>query len=120
MEMVILVKKVNIFKDFTNILFNNLFSGSSLNTSSNSCTPRQVYRDRPSWRPSWGRWWCTGLVGGGGLALVSLPQAEPDHVLLCGAVHHVSLHVHASDRLGPAMARHGAASQPQSAWLTRA
>ena len=45
MEMVILMKQVNIFKDFTNILINNLFSGSSLNTSSNSCTPRQVYRD---------------------------------------------------------------------------
>ena len=42
MEMVILMKQVNIFKDFTNILINNLFSGSSLNTSS---TPRQVYRD---------------------------------------------------------------------------
>jgi hypothetical protein len=45
MEMVILMKKVNIFKDFTNILINNLFSGSSLNTSNNSCIPRQVYRD---------------------------------------------------------------------------
>ena len=45
MEMVILMKQVNIFKDFTNILINNLFSGSSLNTSSSSSTPKQVYRD---------------------------------------------------------------------------
>ena len=45
MDMVILMKMVNIFKDFTNILINNLFSGSSLNTSSSSCTPKQVYRD---------------------------------------------------------------------------
>ena len=45
MDMVILMKMENIFKDFTNILMNNLFSGSSLNTSSSSCTPRQVYRD---------------------------------------------------------------------------
>ena len=42
MEMVILMKQVNIFKDFTNILIKNLFSGSSLNTSSNSCTPRKM------------------------------------------------------------------------------
>ena len=45
MEMVILMKQVNIFKDFTNILINNLFSGSSLNTISSSCTTKQVYRD---------------------------------------------------------------------------
>ena len=45
MEMVILMNQVNKFKYFTDILINNLFSGSSLNNSSNSCTPRQVYRD---------------------------------------------------------------------------
>ena len=36
MEMVILMNQVNKFKDFTDILINNLFSGSSLNNSSNS------------------------------------------------------------------------------------
>ena len=44
MEMVILMK-VNIFNYSLNFLINNLFSGSSLNTSNSSCNPRQVYMD---------------------------------------------------------------------------
>ena len=114
MEMVILMKQVNIFKDFTNILINNLFSGSSLNTSSNSCTPRQVYRDLVLA--------CVGdtmgkvvvLRSGEGRGVKQCDQggrwsgwgARP--ILLRGAVHHVALRGQAADSLGPDMARHWA------------
>ena len=114
MEMVILMKQVNIFKDFTNILIKNLFSGSSLNTSSNSFTPRQVYMDLVLA--------CVGdtmgkvvvLRSGEGRGVKQCDQggrwsgwgARP--ILLRGAVHHVALRGQAADSLGPDMARHWA------------
>ena len=43
--------------------------------------------------------WIGGADGVGG-ELVSLPQAEPDHIPLLGAVHHVALRVQAADNGG--------------------